>query len=619
MAGSRYLARFLLAAGLLAGSSAVSAEGKVWALVVGVDDYVKDSVSDLRYAVADAKLFARALQDTMKLPAEQIFLLTSDSVDEQTQPKVLNVAYRLGALAEKLKPDDTVVFFFAGHGLTIDGQPFLLTEEADNRNALTLKASALHGGDLISNLRALKAGSVWVVLDACRNTPGSKGENRLDGAIMGSFSHADVGLQQTATMFSCRVGERSWEWEEKRHGCYTYYLVEGLRRQAADAAGRVTMQRIAEYVGTTVPAATQKLGTPQNPTLFYGGPGGEKWLLATVQPPSSGGAGAAKKDLDTSRYVAQLEALQAKLDRETALRVAAEERARLEQSRRVELDQRIALLEKKVTGTPGLKSSIGEPVAYNDRGLSQTDQVRQLQSELQRLQKENDELKQRLAQLEIEGTKVGLAPREVTLESPEWQAAEREERLLAQESPQAPLEDRLQRAHKLRGTYARKLDVLERAYAQPLARRGTPNGVAREVAFLQSMLDSQKQVSVAHEKRLTAAESSLQEAQLRLAEAQARSEMFEALYRNEQQKAESYRRQHSEAMAQLRAVTTRLDYAVRDSRVADEQRRQLQAQVDEIEKGQGLGRNPWARTRPGRIEDIFQVIPLPPQPTELPP
>ncbi|MBT9588769.1 caspase family protein, partial [bacterium] len=441
------------------------AQGKTWAVVVGIDEYVRPAIPKLRYAVADAKLFARALQDTMKIPTDNIFLMTSDSVDENAQPRLTNVAFRLGWLSEKAQKEDTIIFYFAGHGMTVDGQPFLLTEESDNRSGSTLKVSALSGADVIGTLRKPAIANVWVVLDACRNSPSGKGEVRLDDTLSGSFSHADVGRERTATMFACKVGERSWEWDEVKHGCYTYFLVDGLRREAADPEGRVTMQGLSNFVNEQVPKATQKLGTSQNPRLFYGGAGPDQWVLAQV--PAAAQKDPKKRPADIANYVAQLEILQAKLDRETALRVAAEQKARSEESRRLELEQRLAVMEKQVSGTAGLSGPKSEPklMAYAERGL----QDGALELEVKRLQEENRSLNQRLSDLQSNLAKLGMVSRDVKLV--EEQSLEAS--LLAS-SPADPLKLCLQ----IRDCQGRQLQRLESAYGDPLNARQLPKSVA---------------------------------------------------------------------------------------------------------------------------------------------
>lgn len=588
---------------VLGWTAAAGAQGTTWALVVGVDDYVQESVPDLRYAVADAKLFARGLQDAMKVPAQNIVLLTSDSVDEASQPRVTNLAYRLGWLKEKVKPQDTLVFYFAGHGMTIDEEPYLLTEEADNRSSLTLKVSALRARELVTELARPRAANAWVILDACRTRSGTA----LDGSLSSSFANDKMGAIQTAAMLSCAVGERSYEWEEKKHGCFTYFLVEGLSKQAADPSGRVTLQRLQEHVRDEVPSTVLKLGAEQHPSMFYYGPGTDRWLLATVAPP----AGVAKSggDAETSRYVAKLESLQAQLDKETALRVAAEERARLEESKRQELGQRLALLEKRLNGTPGLAQQGGQPnaLAYSDRGDDGALQA--LQQEVQRLRSENAELKQRLGKLDAEAQKVGMVSREVRLQKEpdlerRWQQArQQEEALEAQMRASSDPQEKLRLSQQIRAQLGEQLAVYELCFKDQQGPRPSAQ-VAEELEFLKERVELQKRESIAHEARIGAAESALQEAEARLAESQAREQLYLAEIRNLHARTSQLEQQQKVLEEQLAQRRREYDQLRQDvDRLSEENRRLLAAQVKRHQNV--VNHNPWLIRGQMLFEDLI--------------
>ncbi len=397
----------LLVLSCLAG--AAWGEGKTYAVVVGIDNYLNPNVPKLRYAVSDANIFAQAIKQTLKVPEAQVFLLTSDSPDDASHPRAVNIANRLAWLNSHVKREDTIIFYFAGHGISMDKQPYLLTEESDNSNTLTLGVSSLPGAALMDYLSKVKAANVWLVLDACRNSA-SREPNSLGDV---SFTRTDVGQDRSATMFSCKIGERSWESEEFQHGFYTYYLVAGLKEKAVDDKGEINLQGLSDYVGSQVPVAVAKLNQKQTPWLSYGG--GDRWVLARGMKPASGKA-AVKSDVELAQYVAKLEMTQAELDRETARRVAAEARAQMLEGKRIELEQRLAVLEKKLglkTGqTAATEPAAPNPLAYGDRGLGNADQSEALKSEVTRLKTENRALNDRLAKLEENMNKVGLVSRE---------------------------------------------------------------------------------------------------------------------------------------------------------------------------------------------------------------
>ena len=84
----------------------------------------------------------------------------------------------------------------------------------------------------------------------------------------------------SATLYACNVGERAYEWSEKGHGVFSYYLLEGLNGQAANSQGQVTVTGLAEYTQSkVVDWAETNRNKKQTPWLSL--QGGAKLVLAT--------------------------------------------------------------------------------------------------------------------------------------------------------------------------------------------------------------------------------------------------------------------------------------------------------------------------------------------------
>jgi uncharacterized caspase-like protein len=279
---------------------AAPADPHKWAIVVGVNEYQRSGVSDLKYAVSDAKLFSEALTEVVGVPRDQIFLYTTEATVSTEMPRLTNLVYRLEWLKDKVQPQDTVFFYFAGHGVETGGETFLLMDNADNRSKATLTLSTLNATLLFSLLEECKAKDTLVVLDACRNDPaagrGSQ-DNPMTEAMSRGLVFKPVAPHETkernlATLFACNVGERSYEWPEKGHGYFTYYLVQGLKSGAAASAGKITLGGLSKYVRKEVAEASAQAGDKQQPTLRYEGPGPENWVLAQGGASSSSTSGA---------------------------------------------------------------------------------------------------------------------------------------------------------------------------------------------------------------------------------------------------------------------------------------------------------------------------------------
>ncbi|MFN8612163.1 MAG: caspase family protein [Vulcanimicrobiota bacterium] len=321
----------LLAAGLGL-TPPVPAEGQTWAVVVGIDDYSKESIPDLRYAGSDAKVFAQALQKLLKIAPDHLFLFSGDAADSNQIPNRLNLIYRLDWLSKTTRPDDVVIFYFAGHGAQVGSESFLLMKDSDNRSLETLKASALSKVDLNRLILRTSAARTLTVLDACRNDPtaGAGTVAGMDSQAQANFADSGTG-REVVGLLSCSPGQRSWEWEEKKHGFFTYYLVEALQGSLKD---KITPNSLAEYLTAKVnPSAQAVVHQPQTPRMFYDGPSTTSWVLgSSTQNPASLKeleVGAARTDL-SSAQVANLEA-----------------RLRAEELRRKQAEAKVEALEKR--------------------------------------------------------------------------------------------------------------------------------------------------------------------------------------------------------------------------------------------------------------------------------
>lgn len=153
---------------------AVPAHAARHALVVGNDNY--QQIPRLEKAANDARSIAAAL-GTLGFQVDTGLNLTRRQMSR-----------KLSALQRRIKPGDEVFFFFAGHGIAIGAENYLLPvdvpQPADGDTGLVRDES--HGADAIVR-RIQRAGArvAIVVLDACRDNPFAAAGTRSIGASRG--------------------------------------------------------------------------------------------------------------------------------------------------------------------------------------------------------------------------------------------------------------------------------------------------------------------------------------------------------------------------------------------------------------------------------------------------
>lgn len=281
------------------------AKAKRWALVIGVDQYKDRQIGSLGGAANDARALAAALNAYAGFPADQVILLSTDQPEER-QPTRVNILRRLSNLASVVPKDGLLLFSFAGHGMERNGQAYLLPSDAQIADDVSfLEDTAISVARMRDRIKATGVGQVLVLLDACRNDPGGRADapNMMTSAYKFDFDLRNREVQAFATLYATAVGQRAYEYAEKKQGYFTWAVVEGLKGGAADDKGEVTLARLVNYVQGAVPkriGIDLGLGKQQRPFAVIEGYRAEELIVAVPGrvPPTTIDAGAGPKTLD---------------------------------------------------------------------------------------------------------------------------------------------------------------------------------------------------------------------------------------------------------------------------------------------------------------------------------
>jgi Tfp pilus assembly protein PilF len=247
-------------------STVTGGDGARWALVIGLDKYQSPEIPPLQGAVADAKAIAAALVRYADFSPQQVVTLTTDGPNKPTAAAIID---KLSELRSAVKPGDLFLFFFAGHGVEVEGRRFLLTYEVQATSPGALKMSSLPVSNLMQELEELKVRDRIIMVDACRDDPLNRGQRQLNVAT--AVMEAQFTLQPSseagvrATFLSSTRGESAYEWTEKGRGFFSYFIEKGLSGEAG-VYGKVTLNSLSDYLNENVPQAVrQQRGKEQTP------------------------------------------------------------------------------------------------------------------------------------------------------------------------------------------------------------------------------------------------------------------------------------------------------------------------------------------------------------------
>lgn len=207
-----------------------------WAVLIGINGY-HEGLGPLHYCVNDAKLMQQTLiSETCGFRSENTLLLCDDEPRDR-QPTYVNIHSWLRTWLSRPAQDDLVLVYFAGHGREVGASAMLAPVDATLDSLAVTGIPIQYVRDLLDRCAASQK---VLILDTCHSGGGR------DVAAMTNRFRADLergrGLY---TIASCDHSQISYEWPEKQHGVFTYYLTEAISEAApVDLDGIVTLDAV---------------------------------------------------------------------------------------------------------------------------------------------------------------------------------------------------------------------------------------------------------------------------------------------------------------------------------------------------------------------------------------
>jgi uncharacterized caspase-like protein len=247
-----------------------------YALVVGINQYLSEDITPLRFCEADAQGFAEVLRTTCGYGEHVVCLTGAKATRENILTALANFAD-----PQLVKNRDTIILHFSGHGAAIDGVNYLVPYDG-SASPQFVKQNNIALDDVLQRLGGSGYKRQVLFIDACRD------QLRADGRALGERGLVSLGLaQQYASgmkvLLGTEFGELSREDEQLGHGLFTYYLMKGLRGAAADDTGLVTVGALETYAfGRMAAYSLQNPSRRQVPVSA--GEGSSAMPLAVVSP-----------------------------------------------------------------------------------------------------------------------------------------------------------------------------------------------------------------------------------------------------------------------------------------------------------------------------------------------
>lgn len=230
-----------------------AAEPQKWAILIGVNRYQDPHIQSLNFSVADARALLEVLADPNigGFPRDRVLLLTDDAGDANLIPTRRNIMDRVAEWLAFPGPEDTLFFFYSGHGAQPGNNSYILpadtqvATEGGGAAEAKLALTSISVSYLLEQLQACQANKKVLILDACHSGAARVSGERMGKALSSALAAGGAGLM---ILSSCTLEEQSYEYREVGHGAFTYYLVEGLKGAAdRDGDGEIVVSEANRY------------------------------------------------------------------------------------------------------------------------------------------------------------------------------------------------------------------------------------------------------------------------------------------------------------------------------------------------------------------------------------
>ena len=249
-----------------------------YALVVGTSKY-RDEKMNLKYPEKDAIIFADALQKAgSKLFKDRVSVRLL-STETEPWPRKSEIREALREIATKAGPDDILLVYFSGHGITYpptseSGQFYYLTTDigGDNlKDEAILKTQAIAQDSLMEWVRQIKARKRILIYDACNS-----------GSVVSHFEAGAKNLNTDQRRALERMKDRagmyvlagsasdksSYEASNYGHGLLTYSLINGMLSVAAKKNTLVELGDLFAFVEDDVERLAKNINREQRPEVI---------------------------------------------------------------------------------------------------------------------------------------------------------------------------------------------------------------------------------------------------------------------------------------------------------------------------------------------------------------
>ena len=237
---------------------------KIVALSIGIEKYLTNDFSSVRFAENDASAFVDKLAE-LGAHRDNISLIISNAATKAT------IQSKLNETINSLCDQDYFYLYYAGHGFSRNGENHITCSDTRKSDLINTSIRLQEVFTIIKNSRAQCA---ILFIDACQSGMPFDDDMRglyshlNDRELKDFFEHA----KGTVCFSACKEDEYSYSHPNLKHGVWSYYVLKALSGDAKKAIERgkyITIDSLKNYLAYEVPLAVRNLhvGKKQTPWI----------------------------------------------------------------------------------------------------------------------------------------------------------------------------------------------------------------------------------------------------------------------------------------------------------------------------------------------------------------
>ena len=218
------------------------------ALVIGNDNY--KYVEKLKNAKEDARTMSRTLN--------QVGFEVTEKFDLGQKEMIASVR----EFQEKINPGDEILFFFAGHGVEIDGKNYLVPTDNLGEGKYVSEDSVDLKMSILETFEKRKAKITIAVIDACRNNPFKSNGRSLSGRGLAPTTAATGQMIIQSAGAGQKALDRLNENDPNPNGVFTRVFVKEMLKPG------IPIFQMVRNVRSEVVSLAQSVGSDQMPSFY---------------------------------------------------------------------------------------------------------------------------------------------------------------------------------------------------------------------------------------------------------------------------------------------------------------------------------------------------------------